>query len=71
MEEKMTGKRYKCNQCELKFATTQELVEHYLKEHPDSREASKIRFGKLRKGKIVQRVRTDKERVKDRKTRFG
>ena len=67
----MTGKRYTCNQCGLKFATAQELTEHYLKDHPDSREGSKIRFAKLRKGKAVQRRRTDKERIKDRKPRFG
>ena len=70
MKEKMTEKRHKCNHCELKVATSQELTEHYLKEHPDSSDASKIRFVKLRKGKVVRRIRTNKERIKDRKTRF-
>ena len=70
MKEKMTEKRHKCNHCELKVATSQELTEHYLKEHPDSQETSKIKFAKLRKGKVVRRIRTDKERIKDRKLRF-
>ncbi len=66
----MTEKRYTCNQCELKFALGQELAEHYLNDHPDSREGSRIRFARLRRGKAVRRKRTDKERITDRKPRF-
>ena len=47
----MNKKRYICNHCELKFASAQELIKHYPKDHPDSREASKIRFQQRMKDK--------------------
>ena len=51
MDMKLNENRYRCNHCELKYATAQELMEHYLNEHPDSREASKIRFQQRMKDK--------------------
>ena len=59
-----------CKYCKTVCSNSVELVNHYIDKHPESREASKGRFVKLRKNQVIRRTRTDKERVSDNNLRF-
>jgi hypothetical protein len=46
----MTQNLLKCNLCEAIFTESSQLIDHYIQEHPDSPEAQRIRFAKIKIG---------------------
>jgi hypothetical protein len=45
----MNQNSLKCNQCDLLFDQSAQLVVHYVNEHPNSPEAIKIKFARAKR----------------------